>query len=69
MQHLRSLGVSAINISTKTEIDSSKNEKGEYSVVYGSPEASLMDERWRSMSGNDVYSSKLCDELSWGKNT
>ena len=60
VQHLRSLGVSAVNISTKTEIDRSKIKKGEYSVVYGSPEAWLMNERWRSMLGNDVYTSKLC---------
>ena len=34
VQHLRSLGVSAVNISTKTEIDRSKIEKGEYSRMF-----------------------------------
>ena len=31
-----------------------------HSLVYGSPEAWLKNERWRSMLHNDVYSCKLC---------
>lgn len=60
VKYLRSLGLSAVNISSDSEVDRSKIEKGEYSIVYGSPEAWLLNERWRCMLGNDVYSSKLC---------
>ena len=60
VKHLQSLGLSAVNISSDSEPDRSKIEKGEYSVVYGSPEAWLMNERWRCMLSNDVYSRKLC---------
>ena len=47
VKYLRSLGLSAINISSNIEVDRAKIEKGEYSIVYGSPEAWLMNERWR----------------------
>ena len=60
VNHLRSLGLSAVNISSQAENDHSKIENGKYSVVFGSPEAWLMNERWRNMLGNDVYKSKLC---------
>ena len=60
VKYLRSLGLSAVNISSDTETDFSNIEKGQYSIVYGSPEAWLMNEHWRSMLSNDVYSSKLC---------
>ena len=60
VKYLRSLGLSAINISSNIEVDRAKIEKGEYSIVYGSPEAWLMNERWRCMLSNDVYSRKLC---------
>ena len=39
VKHLQSLVLSAVNISSDSEPDRSKIEKGEYSVVYGSPEA------------------------------
>lgn len=58
--YLRSLDLSAVNISSDSKTDFSNIEKGQYSIVYGSPEAWLMNERWRSMSSNDVYLSKLC---------
>ena len=60
VNHLRSLGLSAVNITSQAENDHSKIENGKYSVVFGSPEAWLMNERWRNMLGNDVYKSKLC---------
>ena len=41
VKHLQSLGLSAVNISSDAEPDRSKIEKGEYSVLYGSPEAWL----------------------------
>ena len=49
VKHLQSLVLSAVNISSDSEPDLSKIEKGEYSVVYGFPEAWLMNERWRCM--------------------
>ena len=60
VEYLRSLGLSAVNISSNVEVDCAKIEKGEYSILYASPEAWLMSERWRCMLSNDVYSKKLC---------
>ena len=60
VKYLRSLGLSAVNISSNVEVDRAKIEKGEYLIVYGSPEAWLVNERWRCMLSNDVYSKKLC---------
>ena len=60
VKYLRRLGLSTVNISSNVEVDCEKIEKGEYSIVYGSPEAWLMNERWRCMLSNDVYSKKLC---------
>lgn len=59
INNLRGLGLSAVNISDP-EVDSLRVEKGEYSIVYGSPEAWLTNERWRTMLSNGVYSKKLC---------
>lgn len=60
MKYLRSLGLSVVNISSNVEVDRAKIEKGEYSIVHGSPEAWLMNQRWLCMLSNDVYSKKLC---------
>jgi len=60
VKYLQSLGVSDVNISSDAEVDRSKIEREEYSIVYGSPEAWLVNERWRCMLSNEVYSSKLC---------
>ena len=49
-----------MNISSQTDNDHSKIENGQHSVVFGSPEAWLMDDRWRTMLGTDVYKRKLC---------
>ena len=43
---LTDLGLSAISISSQEELDVTKIEKGEYSIVFGSPEAWLMNDRW-----------------------
>ena len=59
VKYLRSLGLSAVNISSNVEVDRAKIEKGEYSIVYGSPEAWLVNKRWRCILSNDVYSRKL----------
>ena len=60
VKNLRSLGLSVVNISSNVEVDRAKIEKGEYSIVHGSPEAWLMNQRWLCMLSNDVYSKKLC---------
>ena len=43
VKYLRSFGLPAVNISSNEELDCAKIEKGEYSIVYGSPEAWLMN--------------------------
>ena len=43
---LTDLGLSAISISSQEELDVTKIEKGEYSIVFGSPEAWLMNDGW-----------------------
>ena len=59
--YLNSLGISAINISdVKNEGDSRDVEAGKYSLVYGTPESWLDNDRWRSRLTNKVYSEKLC---------
>ena len=39
VKYLRSIGVSSANISSQTDNDHSKIENGQYSVVFGSPDA------------------------------
>ncbi|XP_022791375.1 mediator of RNA polymerase II transcription subunit 34-like isoform X1 [Stylophora pistillata] len=59
--YLNSLGISAINIShVEKEGDRRDVEAGKYSLVYGTPESWLDNDRWRSMLTNKVYSEKLC---------
>ncbi|XP_022777911.1 mediator of RNA polymerase II transcription subunit 34-like [Stylophora pistillata] len=59
--YLNSLGICAINISdVENEGDSRDVEAGKYSLVYGTPESWLDNDRWRSMLTNKVYSEKLC---------
>ena len=57
---LTSVGIKALNLTSASEEERINAEKGKYSLVYGSPEAWLKNERWRSMLHNDVYSRKLC---------
>ncbi|CAB4025999.1 ATP-dependent DNA helicase Q1, partial [Paramuricea clavata] len=58
--HLTSLGVSAVNISSRMEEDCDGVEAGEYSIVYGMPEAWILNPRWRNMLNSKVYSTRLC---------
>ena len=58
--HLTSLGVSAVNISSCMEEDCDGVEAGEYSIVYGTPEAWILNPRWRNMLNSKVYSTRLC---------
>ena len=44
VKYLKSLGVSAVSISSDAEADRSKIEKGDYSIVYGSLEVWPMNE-------------------------
>lgn len=60
VSHLTELGLKAANISSLEDDERTLVERGEYSLVYGSPEAWLKNERWRSMLTNSVYSKKLC---------
>ena len=60
VKFLASIGIKALNLTSASEEQKANAEKGKYSLVYGSPEAWLKNERWRSMLHNDVYSRKLC---------
>jgi len=60
VKQLQSIGISAANISSQADIDCSRIENGDYSIIFGSPEAWLMNDHWRTMLGNNVYSRKLC---------
>ena len=35
-------------------------ENGRFSVVYATPDALLLNERWRSMLAGPLYSTRLC---------
>ena len=60
VSHLKELGLKAANINSLEEAGRTRVESGEYSLVYGSPEAWLKNERWRLMLTNSTYSKKLC---------
>ena len=60
VKFLTSVGIKALSLTSASEEDRLNAEKGKYSLVYGSPEAWLDNERWRSILHNDVYSRKLC---------
>ena len=57
VKHLTSLGVTAVSISSQSVFDVSKVEKGDYSLIFGSPEAWIKNDCWRN---NAIYSLKLC---------
>ena len=57
---LRSLGISAVSLSDMKDDGIDNIEKGYFSVVYGTPEAWLKCERWRTMFTSSVYKLKLC---------
>ena len=53
---LNSLGISAISLQNVTcDLMQKGVMNGEYSIVFGSPELWLGDERWRKMVINDIY--------------
>ena len=56
VSRLTSLGISAICLSDIiTESQRKAVENGQYSIVYGSPETWLGDERWRKIVSSDSY--------------
>ena len=61
VMQLKKLDITAINISAVDNEEEKKDvEKGKFSVVYGTPEAWLLNERWRSMLTNSTYSKNVC---------
>ena len=61
VNHLNCLGIRAVNLSNvKNEEERIMVEHGAFSIVYGTPEAWLKNERWRDMLHNSIYSEKLC---------
>ena len=63
---LQKLGISAVSLSSVMEDDEDLENKikdvefGRFSVVYATPEALMLNERWRRMLTNLLYSSRLC---------
>ena len=67
VSYLRSVGVKAISISDiECSEDYGEVERGDFQVVYGTPEAWIINERWRTMLSNPTYSSKLCAVVIYG---
>ena len=66
INNLQNLGISALSLSAlkgdeEGLEDSIKEvENGRFSVVYATPEASLLNERWRSMLASPLYSTRVC---------
>ena len=64
--NLQKLWISAVSLSAVREEEEGVEEKikevenGKFSVVYGTPEALILNERWRRMLTGSVYSSRLC---------
>ena len=63
INNLRSLGLSAVNLSDP-EVDGLRVGKGEYSIVYGSPEAWHTNERWRAMHSKQRSATSYTRRLS-----
>ena len=63
---LQKLGISAVSLSSVVEDEDDLENKikdvecGRFSVVYATPEALMLNERWRRMLTNPLYSSRLC---------
>ena len=66
INNLQKIGISALSLSAlkgdeEGLEDSIKDvENGRFSVVYATPNALLLNERWRSMLANPLYSTRLC---------
>jgi len=57
---LQRLGITAVSLSDIKDEEIKDIEKGNFSVVYGTPEAWLKCERWRKLLTSTIYNSKLC---------
>ena len=57
---LANLGILAASLSEITEENAKGVVEGRFSIVYGSPEAWLKNERWRKVLSSEIYRSKLC---------
>lgn len=61
VNYVNGLGTKAVNLSSiKSEEERVMAEQGAFSLIYGTPEAWLKNQRWRDMLNNSVYSEKLC---------
>ncbi len=60
VSYLRRLGITAVTFSDIENEDLENIEKGNFLVVYGTPEAWLKCERWRKWLTSSVYNLKLC---------
>ena len=60
VSRLTSLGISAISLAEVTSDEKSKAiENGGYSVVFGSPELWLGDQKWRKMVSSEIYTNAV----------
>ena len=57
---LANLGILAARLSEITEENAKGVVEGRFSIVYGSPEVWLKNERWRQVLSSEIYRSKLC---------
>ena len=61
VKKLERLGISAVCLSLiKDEGQAKCVEEGVFSVVYGTPETFLKNERWRKMIASDLYGERTC---------
>ncbi len=60
LSYLCCLGITAVSLSDMENEDLENIEKGNFSVVYGTPEAWLKCKRWRKLLTSSVYNLKLC---------
>ena len=59
LKYLNSVGVKSTSLGLAVTDEEKKSiEKGEFSIVNGSPE-SWMADRWQKMLGNPIYSKEL----------
>jgi superfamily II DNA helicase RecQ len=61
VKKLQTLGITAVSLSDiKDEKQIRMVEEGAFSVVYGTPECFLKNERWRSMLSNEIFRKRTC---------
>ena len=62
VKFLKSIGVTAEYIGEDQQDDEAKKavERGDFQVVFGSPESFLSSDRWRKMLSSTVHEQRLC---------